>query len=55
MSNIESKARRAVDAIIADLRGRNGLDGEWDAIDDGIKDEIRAEWVKTVVCAMEEP
>lgn len=45
---IAAAADAAVDQIIADLSDRRGLSGEWDAIDDDLKDEIRLEWVVIV-------
>lgn len=53
------RARRALDTvdeaittcvagIVADLRGRSGLDGAWDAIDASIQAEIVEEWTELV-------
>jgi hypothetical protein len=41
MSGTEDVVARIVEAVIADLTGRSGFDHCWDAIDDGIRDEIR--------------
>lgn len=37
-----------IDLIIDDIQGRSGLGSEWDAIDDDIRDEIRAEWFNII-------
>ena len=44
----ECSERAVVDAIIKDISDREGLGDEWNQIDDEIKAEIRAEWVKLV-------
>jgi hypothetical protein len=42
------QAVKVVNAIVADLQDRRGLGQEWDQIDDEIKDEIRAVWIRLV-------
>lgn len=49
---INTCAFEAVDAIIADLRGRSGLDGMWDGIDDDIQEEIRLAWARIVAASI---
>ncbi len=41
---VPDTARRIVDAILADLRDRSGLDGARDGIDVDIQQEIRTTW-----------
>jgi hypothetical protein len=38
------RARRAVDEIISDLKGRKGIGDEWEQIDEDIQKEIRDTW-----------
>ena len=45
---IEAVAIMAVNSIIQDLAGRNGLSDEWDQIDQDIQLEIRQEWERRV-------
>lgn len=47
------KIELAVYRIISDLKDRRGLRHEWDQIDDGIKDEIRKEWIKIIERTLE--
>lgn len=42
------RALATADAIVNDLRGRGGLRGVWDEIDDRTKDEIRGSWAGLV-------
>lgn len=43
-----TREEEAIDAIIADLRGRSGLDNAWDSIDKDIRAEIRSKWLDLV-------
>lgn len=44
----ERQITKIVKDIIWDLSDRRGLKGEWNAIDDDIKREIRREWRRIV-------
>jgi hypothetical protein len=48
-----ARAEQIVDAIIADVCDRSGLQNEWEAIDSGIQAEIRAAWMLIVRRAIE--
>lgn len=41
-------AEKAVDEIIADIRGRRGLRQEWESIDVVTREDIRTEWIRVV-------
>lgn len=43
----------AVEAIVRDIRARDGLRQEWDGIDEGLRREIKAEWVCLIEKAFE--
>jgi hypothetical protein len=45
-------AAEIVSEILADLRGRGGLDGAWDSIDSDIQQEIRETWEGIVTAGM---
>jgi hypothetical protein len=38
----------AVEAIVADLRGRRGLKWAWDVVDDDVRSEIKAVWAAII-------
>jgi hypothetical protein len=42
------KAQKIVAAIEEDLMSRNGLQNEWEMIDEEIRAEIRETWIKLV-------
>lgn len=44
-TGVGAQAEIIVDAIIADLTDRGGLQNEWESIDVGTRAEIRAEWM----------
>jgi hypothetical protein len=46
-------AKIAVDGIIKDLKGRWGLDNEWNSIDKDIQEEIKDQWTLIVLNAMD--
>lgn len=39
---------RIVAAILKDMTNRKGLRQEWDAIDEDIQNEIKAEWTEII-------
>ena len=43
--------KKAVEQIVADLSDRKGLSGEWDQIDDDIKEEIYKSWERIIQSA----
>ena len=47
------QAQRAVLAIEGDIRDRRGIQYEWSAIDDDVKEEIRSVWVECMMLAQE--
>lgn len=49
---VREKARKAVDKIVFDLSDRKGLDNEWSALDDDVKDEIVDAWTAIVAEAV---
>ncbi len=42
---VGERAEKIVDGIIADLTDRRGLRQSWEGCDEGIRAEIRAEWM----------
>jgi len=44
-------AERAVEAIVRDLYGRQGLGDEWAATDEEIQDEIKQTWAGLIANA----
>lgn len=48
-----TKAELIAAAIEGDIAGRNGIGGEWDAIDDETKLEIRENWTNIAQTILE--
>ena len=46
-------AETIIEDIISDMSDRGGLGNEWDACDDGIKEEIREAWTAIVLKSLE--
>ena len=46
-------ARRIVDRLFIDLAYRKGLDNVWDSFGQGIRDDIRNEWINIVETVLE--
>lgn len=43
-----TQAQAIASVIEKDIRGRRGLKGEWESIDDDIQDDIRDEWARLI-------
>lgn len=52
VSNAE-KARRIVNCIIEDIKGRSGIGNEWEEIDEETRQEIALEWKDIVLGVLE--
>ena len=44
-----SQAKIIIEKIVADIEGRKGISNEWEEIDDGIKQEIKDEWLEIIM------
>ena len=50
---MKTTAKAIVDAVLHDLEGRAGIGDEYDMIDDDVRKELRADWVKIVTAKLE--